>query len=49
MSRAHENLILDTRLHQLEFTGSKTTELTTYVIAESRHAQCDADGKGYLL
>ena len=35
MDRAHANPIMDTRLYQVEFSGSEVTELTANVIAES--------------
>ena len=44
VGRAHTNLILNTRMYQDEFSRGKVTELTTNVIAESVHAQCDIDG-----
>ena len=43
------NLILDTRMYQVEFAGDKVTELTNNVITESMHALCDADRNEYLL
>ena len=49
MGRAHTNPILNTRMYQVEFAGSKVTELTAKIIAESICAQCDADGNEYLL
>ena len=36
-------------MYQVEFSGSKFTELTTNIIAESMYAQCDADRNEYLL
>ena len=35
MGRSHTNPILDMRMYQAEFAGSKVTELTANVIAES--------------
>ena len=49
LSRADANSVLDFRLYQVEFIGSKVTELTTDVIAESMYAQCDAEGNEHLL
>ena len=49
MARAYTNPIMDTRLYQVEFNGVKVMELTANVIAESMHAQCDADGNEHLL
>ena len=49
MDRAHTNAILDTRTYQVEFAGGKVTEMTANIIAESMHAQCDADRNEYLL
>ena len=49
MGRAHTNPILNTRMYQVEFAGGKVTEFTANVIAESMYAQCNADGKEYLL
>ena len=49
MGRAHTNPILNTRMYQVEFLGGDVTELTTNVIAESLHAQCDADNEYLLL
>ena len=43
------NLILDTRMYQVEFAGGEVTELTTNIIAESMYTQCDADGNECLL
>ena len=42
MGRAHANPVLDTRMDQVEFAGSKVTELTTNAIAELIYAQCNA-------
>ena len=41
---SHTNLILDTRMYQVEFAGGKITELTTNVIAESMYTQWDSEG-----
>ena len=49
MDMAHTNLILDTRMNQVEFAGGKVAELTANIIAESIYAQCDADWNEYLL
>ena len=49
MGRDFTNPIPDTRMYQVEFTGSKVTELTTNVIVKSMYAQCDADVNEYLL
>ena len=49
MGRAYTNLILDTTMYQVEFTGGKDTEFTANAIAESMYAWCDADGNEYLL
>ena len=49
MGRAHTNLILDTRMYQVEFAGGKVTELTTNAIDESMYAYCVSNGKEYLL
>ena len=49
MGRVHTNLIMDTRMYQVEFVGGNVTELTTNVISESMYAQCNADGNEYLL
>ena len=49
MGRAHTNLILDTRIYQVEFMGGEFTELTANVIAESMCAQCNPDVNEYLL
>ena len=46
VGKAHANL--NTRMYQIEFTGSKVTQLTTNMITESIYAQCDADGNEYL-
>ena len=48
LGRAHMNLILNTRMYMVEFSGGKVTELTNIVIAESMYNQCDADGSEYL-
>ena len=37
------NLVLDTRMNQVEFAGGDITELTPNVIAESMYSQCDLD------
>ena len=39
--RAHTNLILDTRIYQVEFTGGEVTELATNIVVESMYARCD--------
>ena len=49
MGRAHAHPLIDTRLYQVELAGSKVTELTTNIIAESMYAQHDANGNEYLL
>ena len=49
MDRAHMNLILDTRMYQVEFAGGKVTELTMNVIAELICTQFDADRNENLL
>ena len=49
IGRAHEILIIDTILYQVDFNGGKVTELTANVIAESKYTQCDADGNNYFL
>ena len=33
----------------MEFAGVEMTKLAANIIAESMHAQCDVDGKEYLL
>ena len=43
MGRSHTNLILDTRMYQVEFNGGQVTELTTNVIAESMYTQCNTE------
>ena len=49
MGRSDTNPILDMKTCQVEFAGSKVTELTTNIIAESMYTQCDSDGNEYLL
>ena len=44
MDRAHTNLIVDTRMYQVEFTGGKVAESTANIITESMYTQCGADG-----
>ena len=46
---AHANLILDTRMYQVDFTGGEVTEFTTNVFVESINSQCDADGNEWLF
>ena len=46
MGRA--NPILDTKMHQVEFAGSKITELAENIIAKLMYALCNADGNEYL-
>ena len=41
------NLILDSRVYQVEFHEGKVTELTSNIIAKSMYVQCDADGNNY--
>ena len=49
MTRAHTNLLLDTMIYQVEFTGGKVAELTTNIIAQSMYALCYEEGKKYIL
>ena len=49
MGWACTNLILDTRMYQVEFARGKVTELTKNVIAKSIYAQHNIDGNEYLL
>ena len=45
--RSHTNPMLDSRIYQVEFTGSEVTELTANVIAKSLYTKCHADGSTY--
>ena len=36
-------------MKQVEFNEGEATELTTNIIAQSMHTQCDAVGNTYLL
>ena len=47
--RAHANPILDTRMYQVEFTGSEVMEMTVKIITESMCAQYQRDQSEYLL
>ena len=49
MDRAHTNMIINTRMYQVEFDGGKVTELTANIIAESIYTQCHIDENEYLL
>ena len=40
---------MDTRTYQVKFAGSKVTELTANIIAESMYTQCYSEGNEYLL
>ncbi len=46
---AHNNLILDTCLYDIEFANGKITALMTNAIANAMYAQCDPDGDEYNL
>ena len=49
MGRVTTKPILDTRLNEVEFLDGKVPELTTDVIVEWMHTQCNAKGNEYLL
>ena len=49
MGRPHANLILDTRMNQVAFAGSKVTEVIANMFAESMYAQCGAGGSENLI
>ena len=47
--RANSNPILDTRVYEVKFEDGSTIPYSANVIAESTYAQCDEEGKKYLL
>ena len=49
VGRSNRNLIMDTRLYEVEFPGGETTQLADSIIVESMYAQCDVNGNEYLL
>ena len=49
IGRSNRNLILDTRLFELEFPWGEMTELWANIIAESMYAWCDVNGNEYLF
>ena len=47
--KADRNPILDTRVHNLEFSDGENAELGANIIAECMYAQCDIEGNQYRL
>ena len=47
--QANNNPILDTRTYLVQFDDGKFTELTANVIDAQMYAQCDSDGKMYVI
>ena len=45
----NQNIILDNRQYEVEFTDGEVTELTSNGISELIYAQCDKDGNDVLL
>jgi hypothetical protein len=49
LGRCHNNLVLDTRVYEVEFPDGTILEYLANVIAENMWAQCDLDGQERLL
>ena len=49
IGKADKNPILDTRVHNVEFSYGKIAELGANIIAECMYAQCDIEGNQYRL
>jgi hypothetical protein len=47
--RANANSILDTRTYEIEFPDGCSDEYTANVITENIYAQCDIEGRQYIL
>ena len=49
IGKADKNPILDTRVHNVEFSDGENAELGANLIAECMYAQCDIEGNQYRL
>jgi hypothetical protein len=49
IGRANANSMLDTRTYEIEFPDGRSDEYTANVIAENIYAQCDIEGRHYIL
>jgi hypothetical protein len=49
IGKANANPILDTGIYEVEFMDGRVSEITANSIAPNLFAQCDAEGRQYLL
>ncbi len=49
IEQAHDHLILDSWVYEVEFVDGKVTALTANVIAKAMYPHCDSNGNKYIL